>query len=106
MLFLPAAMMASVYFTALEQAGRSLVVAVSRGLVLPVLGLAVFPALWGAPGIWMTPVFAEGLTVLVAAGCLVAQAGALARRGDPDVDPAAGPERSGAVAAPTELAGL
>lgn len=44
MLFLPAAMLGSGYFTALEQAGRSLVVAVSRGLLLPVLGLALFPS--------------------------------------------------------------
>jgi Na+-driven multidrug efflux pump len=69
MLFLPAAMVASVYFTALEQAGRSLVVALARGLVLPVAGLAIFPLLWGATGIWITIVFAEATAVLVAIGC-------------------------------------
>ncbi len=68
MLFMPAAMLGSVYFTALEQAGKSLSVAVSRGLLLPVLGLALFPAWWGAAGIWITPAFAEGVAVLVAAG--------------------------------------
>ncbi|TVR65710.1 MAG: MATE family efflux transporter [Spirochaetaceae bacterium] len=69
MLFLPAAMVASVYFTALEQAGRSLVVALARGLILPVVGLALFPLLWGATGIWITIVFAEATAVLVAIGC-------------------------------------
>ena len=71
MLFMPAAMLGSVYFTALEQAGKSLSVAVSRGLLLPVLGLALFPAWWGAAGIWITPAFAEGVAVLVAAGCFL-----------------------------------
>ncbi len=68
MFFMPAAMLGSVYFTALEQAGKSLSVAVSRGLLMPVLGLALFPAWWGATGIWITPAFAEGVAVLVAAG--------------------------------------
>ncbi len=71
MLFLPMAMIASVYFTALEQAAKSLVVALARGLVLPVLGLALFPTLWGANGIWITPIFAEAVAVLIAAGCYV-----------------------------------
>ncbi|TVR30539.1 MAG: MATE family efflux transporter [Spirochaetaceae bacterium] len=69
MLFLPLAMVASTYFTALEQAGKSLLVALSRGLVLPVAGLLLFPQLWGATGIWIVPIFAEGLTVLIAIGC-------------------------------------
>lgn len=66
MLFLPPAMIASVYFTALEQAAKSLAVALSRGLILPVLGLALLPPWLGPTGIWITPVFAEALTVLVA----------------------------------------
>ncbi len=70
MLFMPLAMLGSIYFTAIEQAGRSLIVAVTRGLVLPVLGLMVLPGLWGATGIWVTPLLAESLAVAVAAGCL------------------------------------
>ena len=66
MIFLPPAMVASVYFTALEQAAKSLLVALSRGLILPVLGLALLPPWLGATGIWITPVLAEALTVLVA----------------------------------------
>ena len=70
-LFMPFAMILSVYFTALEQAGRSLIVAISRGLVLPILGLLVFPLFWGASGIWITAVFTEAGAVLVALVCLV-----------------------------------
>ncbi len=69
MLVLPGAMVASTYFTALEQAGKSLVVALSRGLILPVIGLLAFPPLWGATGIWIVPIFAEGLTLFIAIGC-------------------------------------
>lgn len=71
MLFMPLAMLSSVYFTAIEQAGRSLIVAIARGLILPVLGLLVLPLFWGVIGIWVTPLFAEGLSVVVAAGCLL-----------------------------------
>jgi Na+-driven multidrug efflux pump len=67
--FMPIAMIASVYFTALEQAGRSLLIALSRGLVLPIAGLLVFPLLWGATGIWITAVVAEALSVGVAVAC-------------------------------------
>ena len=70
-LFMPLAMLGSIYFTALEQAAKSLVVALARGLVLPVVGLAVFPGLWGAAGIWVTPIFAEGVTVLIVIGCFL-----------------------------------
>jgi Na+-driven multidrug efflux pump len=73
MLFMPLAMLGSLYFTALEQAAASLAVSVSRGLLLPVAGLVIFPAWWGAAGIWITPVFAEGITVLIVAGSLLWQ---------------------------------
>ena len=69
-LFMPFAMVASVYFTALEQAAKSLIIAVTRGLVLPVLGLVVFPLFWGAFGIWITAVFTEAAAMLVAVACI------------------------------------
>ncbi|MCC5912707.1 MAG: MATE family efflux transporter [Clostridiaceae bacterium] len=65
-LFMPVGIIGSVYFTALEEPGKSLIVAVCRGLVFTLIGLAVFPRIWGEVGIWMTPVFAEGITALVA----------------------------------------
>ena len=72
MFFMPLAMLGSMYFTAIEMASRSLMVAVARSLVLPVIGLLLFPVWWGPTGIWLTPVFAEGFAVLVAGGCLLA----------------------------------
>jgi len=69
MLLLPAAMIASVYFTALEQAARSLTVALTRSLVLPVAGLLLFPLWWGADGIWMVPMVSEGIAAALALAC-------------------------------------
>ena len=66
LLFMPVGMVLSGFFTALEEAGKSLMVAVSRGLVCNLLGLALFPSWWGATGIWYTPVFAESVTALAA----------------------------------------
>lgn len=66
---MPIAMIASVYFTALEQAGQSLLIALSRGLLLPIIGLVVFPLFWGATGIWITVVFVEAMSVVVAVAC-------------------------------------
>lgn len=71
MIFMPLAMIASIYFTALEQAGKSLTIAVLRGLLLPVIGLAVFPLIWGASGIWMTAVFIEAAALAAAAVCFI-----------------------------------
>ncbi len=65
MLLMPVGIVASLLFTALELAGRSLVIAISRGLVFTIVGLAVFPLLWGEWGIWFTLVFAEGATAFV-----------------------------------------
>ncbi|EEG77457.1 MATE family efflux transporter [Dethiobacter alkaliphilus] len=65
MLFIPVGIVVSVFFTALEKAEKSLIIAVCRGFVFTVTGLALFPLLWGETGIWITPVFAEGATALV-----------------------------------------
>ncbi|MFU8794790.1 MAG: MATE family efflux transporter, partial [Dethiobacteria bacterium] len=59
LLVMPIGIISSMFFTALERAGSSLLVALSRGLVFTVIGLTLFPALWGEFGIWITPVFAE-----------------------------------------------
>ena len=66
-LFMPIGIIGSVYFTALEQAGKSLAVAASRSLVFTAIGLTAFPLLWGDFGIWITPVFTEGMAALVTA---------------------------------------
>ncbi len=60
--FMALGILGSGYFTALEQAAKSLTIALLRGLILIMIGLAVFPIFWGAEGIWLTTVFAEGVT--------------------------------------------
>ncbi|TYQ18105.1 UNVERIFIED_CONTAM: putative MATE family efflux protein [Acetivibrio alkalicellulosi] len=65
MIFIPVGIVASVFFTALEKAKKSLVIAICRGFVFTVTGLSVFPPLFGETGIWITPVFAEGATGLI-----------------------------------------
>ncbi|QUH26341.1 MATE family efflux transporter [Serpentinicella alkaliphila] len=65
-LFMPVGIIGSVYFTALEKPKKSLVVAASQSIIFTILGLITFPLVLGDIGIWITPVFAEGVTSLVA----------------------------------------
>ncbi|MDP3387323.1 MAG: MATE family efflux transporter [Eubacteriales bacterium] len=71
MLFIPIGIILSVFFTALEKAKKSLIIAVCRGFIFTIAGLTVFPTIWGEFGIWITPVFAEGATALVGAVMLI-----------------------------------
>lgn len=67
LLIMPIGIISSMFFTALERAGSSMLVALSRGLVFTVIGLLVFPSLWGETGIWVTPIFSEGITIFITA---------------------------------------
>lgn len=67
LLIMPVGIISSMFFTALERAGSSLLVALSRGLIFTVIGLTVFPSLWGETGIWITPLFSETAAVFVTA---------------------------------------
>ncbi len=67
LLLMPIGIIGSTFFTALEKAGQSLLVALSRGLIFTVIGLLLFPAIWGETGIWITPLFSEAVSVLVTA---------------------------------------
>jgi putative MATE family efflux protein len=67
LLIMPVGIISSMFFTALERAGSSMLVALSRGLVFTVIGLLVFPPLWGETGIWITPIFSEGVTFFLTA---------------------------------------
>lgn len=71
LLFIPVCMAASTFFTALEKAKNSLVIALSRGIVFTVSGLSILPLFFEENGIWITPVFAEGITFLLAIFMLV-----------------------------------
>ncbi|MDW7739136.1 MAG: MATE family efflux transporter [Bacillota bacterium] len=65
LLIMPISIISSMFFTALEKAGSSLLVAMSRGLVFTVIGLNIFPKYWAETGIWITPIFSEILTLLL-----------------------------------------
>lgn len=56
---------AASFFTAIDKAGLSLLVASLRGLILLVIGILVFPQWWGVDGIWLTIPIADGLTTMV-----------------------------------------
>ncbi|WP_245874100.1 MATE family efflux transporter [Alkalispirochaeta sphaeroplastigenens] len=58
-LCMPLGIIASVYFTAREEAGKSLAIALARGLVVPVAGVLLLPLWLGVSGVWLTPVIAE-----------------------------------------------
>jgi Na+-driven multidrug efflux pump len=66
LLIMPVGIISSTFFTAMERAGSSLLVALSRGLIFTVAGLTVFPLFLGELGIWITPVFSEVATIFVA----------------------------------------
>lgn len=53
------------YYTALGQAGASLLIAASRGFVFIALGVLWLPAWLGIDGVWAALPFAEGVTVLL-----------------------------------------
>lgn len=65
LLIMPVGIISSTFFTAMERAGSSLLVALSRGLIFTVAGLTIFPLFWGELGIWITPVFSELATICV-----------------------------------------
>jgi putative MATE family efflux protein len=71
MLLMPFGVVGSIFFTSLQKAGHSMLVAAARGFAFTVIGIVTLPRLLGPTGIWLTPVFAEGLTAVCAALLLV-----------------------------------
>lgn len=61
----------SSFFTALDRPVLSLVLAVSRTLVFPLLGLAILPPLWELDGVWLSPACAGVLSAALAVGFLL-----------------------------------
>ncbi|BDA61784.1 MULTISPECIES: MATE family efflux transporter [Gammaproteobacteria] len=53
------------YFTALGAAKYSLIIAALHSLVFVLIGIAIFPRIFGIDGIWLTSVVAETLTVFI-----------------------------------------
>lgn len=56
------------YFQATENPKISSVISFLRGFALILAGLFLLPNLFGNTGIWLTPIFCEGLTLLVTLG--------------------------------------
>ena len=55
----------SSFFTAIDNAKLSLIIASLRGLVFIALGIIVLPRIWGVTGIWLSIPFAELMTAIV-----------------------------------------
>lgn len=55
----------SSYFTAIDDAKSSIIVAASRGIIFIVVGIFILPYIFGINGIWGTIVFAELITILI-----------------------------------------
>ena len=55
----------SSYFTAIDDAKSSIMVAASRGIIFVVVGIFLLPYIFGINGIWGTIVFAEIITVAI-----------------------------------------
>ncbi|MDO4541019.1 MAG: MATE family efflux transporter, partial [Syntrophomonadaceae bacterium] len=70
-LFIGINIIASSYFTAMEDAVRSALISVQRSLIFILLGLWALPLFFGNNGIWMTIPAAELLTVLCSVPMLI-----------------------------------
>ena len=55
----------SFYFTSIGKAKESAVISLSRGLVVLLICIFVFPLLFGMTGVWMTAPVTEGITLLI-----------------------------------------
>jgi putative MATE family efflux protein len=65
-IFAPAGTLGSMFFTSIEKARPSLVIALTRSLVLPLAGLNFLPAIFGSSGIWLVPLATEATSTVLA----------------------------------------
>ncbi|HAK45866.1 MAG TPA: hypothetical protein DCO79_08110 [Spirochaeta sp.] len=57
---------AAMFFTAIDKPAQSALIAMSRSLVMLLIGLLILPMLFGNTGIWLAFLFAETVTLLLA----------------------------------------
>ncbi|PHV70847.1 MATE family efflux transporter [Sporanaerobium hydrogeniformans] len=57
--------LASAYFTALEEAKLSAIISLLRGIVFVLIGIIFLPPILGNAGIWLTVFFSEVLTLVI-----------------------------------------
>lgn len=62
--------LASSYFTALGNAKISVIISVSRGLILTAIGITLLPEIFGLEGIWYAVPLAELLTLSITVLCI------------------------------------
>lgn len=55
----------SAYFTSIGFAKESVIIALSRGLIFILIGVAILPKLYGSDGIWLSVPFAEVVTFVI-----------------------------------------
>lgn len=53
------------YFQSVESIKITTMIALSRGLVFIIIGLLVFPSIFGEVGVWITITFAEVATLII-----------------------------------------
>lgn len=58
-------MVMSAYFTAIENAKLSAFISALRGIIFVIMGITIFPMVWGIDGIWFTMPVAEVLTAFI-----------------------------------------
>ena len=56
---------ASFYFTSIGEARESAAISASRGLIVLLICILVFPALWGMTGVWMVAPVTELITIIL-----------------------------------------
>ena len=61
----------SSYFTGLNQGTASLVIALMKGFIGPLLAVFILPLIIGNDGIWFSPSAAEILTIIVCIVCFL-----------------------------------
>lgn len=57
--------LASGYFTAIDDAKFSIIIATSRGLIFILIGIVILPMIFGINGVWKTVIFAEIVTLVI-----------------------------------------
>jgi len=57
---------AAMFFTAVDKPAQSAVIALSRSLVMLLAGLFILPVFFGNTGIWLSFIFAESITLVIA----------------------------------------
>lgn len=70
-LFMGVNVITSFYFTSIGMAKESAIISSARGLVILLICILVFPALWGMTGVWLIAPVTEVFTILISVSLIV-----------------------------------